>query len=475
MVVKSGPTPQEQLFADRVRFQRRLVEHFGGKLTWEDAEDVTAAAVADTALTKPDGRTSVERTEWFWKILRNDAIDLLRSRGLVAREGRKARPRTVALVVEDDGEEQPDASRERLLAAEDLGFVEVEDAMDHAYDRGDAVRAARKGLDALSRRDRDLVRFKYDEGLTLKQMAAELDVSEQHVSKLWRDALVAFRDAVAGVGVTSPDSECGVLRLIVASREIDVVDPEGITRWEIHLEQCTSCRVWDFAGKQAAGAIPSLPLGGGLVGGLLGKLGLGGLADRLHGMTDQVSGAVGLGGGGAGAGAGVLSAIGGKAAATCITAAVCAGGAAFVAAPVVQRAVDPPKKEHRDKVASKTHGKAAGGSGAQRPATTISSAPAAVAPAPQVARKATRTQAPMQTTPAQRKAKRERERVVREKAQAKKARAAGSSFTPEGYDPTPAATPTSPSASSSTAPVAPATTPPPAPADSSSFSGEFSP
>jgi RNA polymerase sigma factor (sigma-70 family) len=472
MASRSVPTPQEQLFADRDRFQRRLVERFGGKLTWEDAEDVTAAAVSDEALTEPDGRTSVERTAWFWKVLERDAIDLLRQRGLVARQGREARPRTVALVLDDD-DEQADESRERLLATADDGFVEVEDAMDHAYDRGDAVRAARKGLDALSRRDRDLVRLKYDEGLTLKQMATALDVSEQHVSKLWRSALVAFRDAVAGVGVTSPDSECGVLRLIVASREIDVVDPEGIARWEIHLEGCTSCRVWDFAGKQAAGAIPSLPLGGGLVAGVLGKLGLGGVAERVHAMTDQVATAVGIGGGGAGAGAGVLSAIGGKAAATCITAVVCAGGAAFVAAPVVQRAVDPPKKEHRDKVASKPHAKAAGANGAQRPTTTISSAPAAGAPAPQVARKATRTQASVQSTTAKRKT-RESARVSREKAQAKKARATGSPFTPEANDPSPTAVAASTSTSTSSS-TSPAPAPPPTPADASHFSGEFSP
>jgi RNA polymerase sigma factor (sigma-70 family) len=472
MLDRREPNPQEQLFADRDRFHKRLVEHFGGKLTWEDAEDLTATAVSDVASTSDDGRTSVERTEWFWSVLKRDAIDLMRSRGQVAREGRKARPRTVALVLEDD-DEQGDESRERLLATDDLGFAEVEDAMDLAYDRGEAVKVARKGLAALSKRDRAMIRLRYDEGLTLKGLSAELGISEGHVSKVWKDALIRFRDAVAGVGVTSHDSECGVLRLIVASREIDVVDPEGIARWEVHLEQCTSCRVWDFAGKQAAGAIPMLPMGSGLVGGLVGKLGLGGLTERIHASAEQVAAAVGVGGGGAGAGAGVLGAIGPKAAATCITAAVCVSAGAYVAVPVVERAVTPHKGEHRDAVAAKSkRSQAAGGSGAQRPTTTVSSAPASAAP--QVARKATRTQASVQTTKPKRK---QSVRQTREQAQATQARATGSPFTPEANDPAPTAraavapAPASTSAlSSSSAPA-----PDPTPSDASNFSGQFSP
>jgi len=462
--------PQAELFALREQLQRRLMAKFAGSLSWEDCEDITADAIADKAALVPAGRTSQQRVAWFNTVLDNAAKDELRRRGVIQRGDVKgARPQTVALLDDDD-------RGDHGAFIEDGGFGVVEDAMDRAYDEADAINAARRGLQSLTRSERAIILLRFKEGLTLAQMEAELDLPSTTLQDRYRRAREKFKAAVAG---PADDERCGALRMAPASLADSFadehVDPVAVARWEAHLHECTSCRSWVVQVRQAAAAVPMLPMGGGLFTTLLGKLGLGGVADRVHAASDQVATAVGLGGGGAGAGAGVLSAIGGKAAATCITAVVCAGGAAFVAAPVVQRAVDQPKNEHRDKVASKPHAKAAGGSGAQRPTTTISSAPAAVAPAPQVARKATRTQASMQTTPAQRKAKRERARVVREKAQAKKARAAGSAFTPDGYDPTPAAPAASASTSSSTAPVAPAPTPPPAPADSSSFSGEFSP
>jgi hypothetical protein len=230
--------------------------------------------------------------------------------------------------------------------------------------------------------------------------------------------------------------------------------------------------VWQHVGSQAAGAIPTLPMGGGLLAGTLGKLGLGGLIDRVHAASDQVATAVGVGGGGASAS--VLSAISTKAAATCITAVVCAGGAAFVAAPVVERAADPPKQEHRHRVASKPQTEAPGHGGTQSGLTTVSTAAASVAPAAQVGRMATGTQRSVQSA-ATKPRTRESVRIQREKAQAKTVRAKSSPFRPEANDPTPALAAASSAMPTGSAAAAPTPTPPAAPTDSSHFSGEFSP
>jgi RNA polymerase sigma factor (sigma-70 family) len=461
-------TPQEQLARDAAEFRRGLRARFATTLSAEDVEDIVQTALITKAPTSDDGRNPRQRRAWFARVVHHAAIDYLRARDGRNRAGRGPRQLSLDLIDEIfDGEAETAVA---ALRVEDDGFDA--DRLDRDYDI-DAIRAlARRALGRLSRDDRRLIGLRYRDGLTNAQLADEFGLTVKGLEKRWARAWVAFVSAASGEVVAEPT--CSALRDAVVRREFAGPNADAAARWEAHLQSCPACRVWQHVGSQAAAAMPTLPIDGGLAGGLVGKLGLGALLERLHVAGEHVATATGIGGGGAGAG--VLSALGGKAAATCITAVVCAGGAAFVAAPVVQRAVDPPKKEHRDNVASKPHAKAAGASGAQRPTTTVSSAPAAVAPAPQVARKATRTQASVQTPAAKRKT-RESARIVREKAQAKKARATSSPFTPEANDPTPAAVAAStPATSSSTATAAaPAPTPPPAPADSSHFSGEFSP
>jgi RNA polymerase sigma factor (sigma-70 family) len=451
-------TPQEELARHAAEFRRGLRAQFGDTLSAEDVEDIVQGALITRAPTVDDGRNARQRKAWFTRVVHNLAIDYVRARDGRNRAGRG--PRQLSLDLIDQLYDGQAESVIDALRVNEQGF-DVDD-LDREFDTDSTRKLVRRALGRLSREERRLIGLRFREGLSNAELADTVGLTIKGLEKRWARTWVAFVNEAAGDAVA--EERCLAMRHAAASQHVGIATRDDAARWEAHLQECPACRVWHHVGSQASAAIPALPLGGGL----LGKLGLVALVERVHAAGDQVAAAVGVGGGSAGAG--VLSAIGGKAAATCITALVCAGGAAFVAAPVVRRAVDPPKKEHRDEAASKPHAKAAGASGAQRPTTTITSAPASVAPASQVARKATRTQASVQTAAAQRKT-RESARIKREKAQAKQARATGSPFTPEANDPTPAAV--AASTSSSTAAAAP--TPPPAAADSSHFSGEFSP
>ena len=463
-------TPQEELARNAADFRRGLRAQFGDALSAEDIEDIVQTALINRAPVSDDGRNSRQRAAWFARVVHHAAIDYLRARDGRNRAGRGPRQLSLNLIADRcDGDAEVAVA---ALRVDDDGLDA--DRLDSEYDAAAVRTFARRALGRLSREDRRLIGLRYRDGLSNPELAEEVGLTVKGLEKRWARVWVAFVTEAAGDAVT--DEACGPLRAAIACRELGTASSEVAARWEAHLQECPACRVWQHVGSQAAGAIPMLPMGGGLLASMLGKLGLGGLIERVHATTEQVTTAVGVGGGGAGAGAGVLSAIGGKAAATCITAVVCAGGAAFVAAPVVQHAADPPKQEHRDRMASKPQSNAARGSGAQRPTTTISSTPASIAPAPQAARKATRTQASVQTSTAKRKTH-EAARIQREKEQAKKARATSSPFTPEANDPTAAAVAASTSSSTSSSSLAatPTPTPPSAPASSSHFSGEFSP
>lgn len=458
-------TPQEELARNAAEFRRGLRCRFHNALSAEDVEDIVQTALMNKAPVVDDGRSQRQRSAWFARVLDHAAIDYLRARDGRNRAGRG--PRQLSL---DGIDEMYDGEAEVVVSALRVDDDALDpERLDRDFDTDMTRKLVRRTLGRLSPEDRRLINLRHRDELSNAELADAFGLTIKGLEKRWARVWVAFVNAAAGEEVAG--DSCSAMRHAVAGHDAGRSRRDEVARWEAHLQECPACRVWQHVGARAAAAIPTLPIGGGLASGLAGKLGLAGLAERVHAVSDQIATAVGIGGGG-GAGAGVLGAIGGKAAATCITAAVCVGSAAYVAMPVVEHAVAPPKAKHGETVA-RGHAKAAGASGAQRPpSTTISSAPARVAPAWQAARKATRTRASVQTTSTGRHP-RAAARVARETAQAKRARAIGSPFTPEANDPAPAAVAASTSTSRSSA-AAPAT-PPPAPADSSRFSRQFSP
>jgi RNA polymerase sigma-B factor len=85
----------------------------------------------------------------------------------------------------DDGDETSLADK---LGDEDTGFAEVEDS---------SLVAA--GLDALDERERRIVELRFFEEKTQSQIAAEVGISQMHVSRLLRSALATMRGRIEEV------------------------------------------------------------------------------------------------------------------------------------------------------------------------------------------------------------------------------------------------------------------------------------
>ena len=82
---------------------------------------------------------------------------------------------------DDDGEE----SLSDRLGVEERGYADVEDSS-----------LVDVGLDALDERERRIVELRFFHGMTQSQIAAELGISQMHVSRLLRRALAGMRGRI---------------------------------------------------------------------------------------------------------------------------------------------------------------------------------------------------------------------------------------------------------------------------------------
>jgi RNA polymerase sigma-B factor len=86
--------------------------------------------------------------------------------------------RSLDAPLESGGEE----SLRETLGTEESGYVEVEDAS-----------LVSAGLDALDERERRIVEMRFFDEMTQSQIAAELGISQMHVSRLLRRSLALMR------------------------------------------------------------------------------------------------------------------------------------------------------------------------------------------------------------------------------------------------------------------------------------------
>ena len=69
-----------------------------------------------------------------------------------------------------------------ILGVDDRGFSEVEDTV-----------LVEAGLDALDERERRIVELRFFDGLTQSEIAAQIGISQMHVSRLLRRSLQTMR------------------------------------------------------------------------------------------------------------------------------------------------------------------------------------------------------------------------------------------------------------------------------------------
>ena len=75
-----------------------------------------------------------------------------------------------------------DETMQDVLGIDDRGFSEVEDTV-----------LVEAGLDALDERERRIVELRFFDGLTQSEIAAQIGISQMHVSRLLRRALHTMR------------------------------------------------------------------------------------------------------------------------------------------------------------------------------------------------------------------------------------------------------------------------------------------
>jgi RNA polymerase sigma-B factor len=79
------------------------------------------------------------------------------------------------------------------------GALDIIGGEDEGYELAEQRVLLRRGLDGLSAREREIVRLRYYEGLTQREIARAVGISQMHVSRLIRRSIDTLRDAIEPV------------------------------------------------------------------------------------------------------------------------------------------------------------------------------------------------------------------------------------------------------------------------------------
>jgi RNA polymerase sigma-B factor len=83
--------------------------------------------------------------------------------------------------------------------AEGAGALDAIGGEDDGYELAEQRVLLRRGLDGLGEREREIVRLRYYEGLTQREIARAVGVSQMHVSRLIRRSIDSMRDTIEPV------------------------------------------------------------------------------------------------------------------------------------------------------------------------------------------------------------------------------------------------------------------------------------
>jgi RNA polymerase sigma-B factor len=134
---------------------------------------------------------------------------VVRSREALTRElGRSPTVSEVATTLGAGVEQVLDAVRAadayRMMSldeplAEGAGALDAIGGDDEGYELAEHRVLLRRGLDGLGEREREIVRLRYYEGLTQREIARAVGVSQMHVSRLIRRSIDTMRDSIEPV------------------------------------------------------------------------------------------------------------------------------------------------------------------------------------------------------------------------------------------------------------------------------------
>jgi RNA polymerase sigma-B factor len=81
--------------------------------------------------------------------------------------------------------------------ADGVGALEAIGEHDEGFERTEQRLMLRRGFDELAPREREILRLRFFEGLTQREIADEVGISQMHVSRLIRRSVEALRDTIA--------------------------------------------------------------------------------------------------------------------------------------------------------------------------------------------------------------------------------------------------------------------------------------
>jgi RNA polymerase sigma factor (sigma-70 family) len=434
------PATTDEVLATHERLARYVHGHFRRKLSFEEARDVAAEALAEADKATNAGHDIADLERWLRRAAWRNALDVIRKVEGEAKEPRQ-RPTDIADHAERLG--TPTTEHDELVSATALT---------------DDARALTAAFAALKPDEHRALRLRYFDELAVDEVLAVMGCSRHHYENLHKRGLRKLRDALVD---HTADASCAECRTLVIAAQDAALDGEAASRRDAHLEGCLTCRA--FAGRKA-GLLASLPLP---------ALGLADrfttqLHARLAGMPDPsqhaegLAGSVAVGAGSAGTLAGGGATLFGTVGTAKTVAVICSAGAVTASVCVTQPSTqrpkrDEPRREHR----------------AAKRVQTPTATPAAVAP--QVTAVASIERKPDPSPPPP-KAKPKR---ARQTASERREAAEVTPFLPEAAaDPAPPSATTA-SASTTTYSAAPDSAPRAKPksasASADAFSDEFTP
>jgi RNA polymerase sigma factor (sigma-70 family) len=318
--------------AEVVKAHRDLTAYVFGnfhrKLTYEEARDAAAEALAEADRAATAGADIRDLHQWLRTAAWRNALDAIRRN---VGEGHTPRERAVEFTVDDHAD--------RFTHHPDEDFVE---AVAGACD-ADALRAV---WVKLNRDEQRALHLRYFDELPVADVLDVLGCSRHHYENLTKRALRKLRD---GLVSGEQDRACRSARALVVRGTGKALAPDLATARDAHLDGCLSCRAFArrSQGLMAALPLPALGLADRLVarwhGFAAGASETAQAGETLAGATALAAGAGGAATGGA-AVAGSAGALGAVGAAKTL-AVVCSAGA--VTAGVCLPALTP-DRPHRE-------------------------------------------------------------------------------------------------------------------------------
>jgi RNA polymerase sigma factor (sigma-70 family) len=242
-----------ELVATHERLTRYVHGHFKRKLTYEDARDAAAEALAELDRAS-DGIREPER--WLRRAAWRNALDMIRK---VEGEGKVPRERPTGLG--DDVDRLPDGeTTEGVLLKAAL----------HDADTAALARAVK----ALKPEEHRALHLRYIDDLDVSVVLGILGCSRHHYENLHKRALRKLRDALVAPATTTA---CREARGLILASAFGGLDPDEAVRRDAHVETCLACRAFSRRRDGLLAALP-LPAVPGIFGRLAAVLGGGGAA-----------------------------------------------------------------------------------------------------------------------------------------------------------------------------------------------------